>query len=181
MSYTGLALNLGLQKGLTALGVSHFGWPSLRHLFGLLWVILLFSLLFSGSASANYQQFGQKTSNPQKVVLSLTQSGVNPPVITVLKNDFTGVTFTGFYNGIGDYLILASAPIFNGGTQKTAVMTATVNPVYWSNTPVYVWGGVADGVTTNALHVVTGQDSGGFYTPKDGLLSQHVLEVTVYP
>lgn len=107
--------------------------------------------------------------------------GENPPVITVLKNDFTGVTFTGVYNGVGDYLILASAPIFNGGTQKTVVMTATVNPVYWGNTPVYVWGGVADGVTTNAVHIVTGQDSGGFYTPQNGLLSQHAFEVTVYP
>lgn len=182
MSYSNLARNHGLLKGLIAPGVSRFGWLLSRLLFGLLLISLLFSLWFSGSVSANYQFTGRKLpTSPQTAVILLTQSGENAPVISVLRNDFTGVTFEGFYNGPGVYLIYASQPIFNGGTQKTIVMTSTINPVYWDVTPAYVWGGVADGVTTNALHIATGRVESGLNTPQNGLLSQHAFEVTVYP
>jgi len=56
---------------------------------------------------------------PQVLVGYITQNVTSAPVFTIIKNDFTGVTFGTTYDNVGLYSLVASAPVFTAG--KTAV------------------------------------------------------------
>lgn len=70
--------------------------------------------------------------------LLLTQSSTDPPIITVVKNDFATIaTFSSYYHDVGSYYVLPSSALAASFTKVTAEIHGVVNMTSGSIVPPF--------------------------------------------
>jgi hypothetical protein len=80
-------------------------------------------------------------------VAVLSQSGGNAPEAIILNNDFTGVTFTWSYVGIGSYLCTTSSPVLTGSKTFVFFQHRDGNETY----PIVTWN--SNQVSTTVINL----------------------------
>lgn len=116
------------------------------------------------------------------LVFFITQSGTNDPDITIVRNDFTGVSFTASRQSDGDYWVVADDTILDPA--KTIVLCSTPSPLYIQmgdpKVPFF-WAGVFDLISTDTINIVTGLFGNPTVLGDDLMGNGMFVQVTVYP
>jgi len=116
------------------------------------------------------------------VAFFITQAGAADPVITVLRNDFTGVTFTPSRIVDGSYHIVADDTVFD--PLKTIVLCSTPAPLYVQmgdpKVP-FIWASMLDLTSTDTIEIATGLFGNPTITADDLMGNGIFLQATLYP
>lgn len=126
------------------------------------------SLAYFIDGSANeFKVIGGETNKGYKsYVATLTQSGTNPPVATVLKNELSGVPTWGYF-AVGSYFMTLTGEFTEGKTivlHNTTGQTATASILaYWEDVNTIYYESLSADVYAN-----------------DNFYNNHSIEVRVY-
>jgi hypothetical protein len=103
-------------------------------------------------------------------VATLFQAGTFAPSPTVIKNDFTGVTFTWSYVAVGIYRITAGSPVFTNNKTAIFFQNDYVNLISW----------VMQINSTSQIQIYNAEWTGTFPAQVDSAMQAASFEIKVY-